>query len=242
MSEESGEAKSDPYKYKAFLSYSHRDKGWGDWLHKALESYRVPRRLVGTAGRDGPLPAKLFPVFRDREELSSSSDLNDQIKAALAQSAYLIVVCSPNSANSHWVNEEILAFKRMGREDRVLALIVDGEPDAADKAGMEGTRECFPRGLKYKLGPEGDFRDVRAEPIAADARREGDGKENAKLKLIAGLLGVGYDMLKRREAEAGRARAQIWPATITAVMALFFALIAYFLIGQTRDAKAAQFV
>ena len=130
----------------------------------------------------------------------------------------------------------------MGREDRVLALIVDGEPDAADKAGMEGTRECFPRGLKYKLGPEGDFRGVRAEPIAADARREGDGKENAKLKLIAGLLGVGYDMLKRREAEARRARAQIWAATITAIMALFFALIAYFLIGQTRDANAAQFV
>ena len=89
------------------------------------------------------MPAKLFPVFRDREELSSSSDLNEQIKAALAQSADLIVICSPNSANSHWVNEEILAFKRMGREDRVLALIVDGEPDAADKAGMEGKASVF---------------------------------------------------------------------------------------------------
>ena len=65
---------------------------------------------------------------------------------------------------------------------------------------------------------------VRAEPIAADARREGDGKENAKLKLIAGLLGIGYDMLKRREAEAtARAGADLG-ATITAVMALFFAL------------------
>ena len=239
---ESASAKGSPYKYKAFLSYSHRDKKWGDWLHKALESYRIPRRLVGTIGRDGPLPAKLFPIFRDREELSSSPDLNDQIKAALVQSACLIVICSPNSANSHWVNEEILAFKRLGREDRVLALIVDGEPDAADKAGMDAKNECFPHGLKYKLSPEGDFRDVRAEPIAADARREGDGRENAKLKLIAGLLGIGYDVLKRREAEARRARAQVWAAAITAVMALFFAVIAYFLIGQTWDASAAQFV
>jgi WD40 repeat protein len=242
MSGQSADAKGGPYKYKAFLSYSHRDKTWGDWLHKALESYRIPRRLVGTTGRDGPLPAKLFPIFRDREELSSSYDLNDQIRAALAQSAYLIVICSPNSASSHWVNEEILAFKRMGREDRVLALIVDGEPDAADKVGMDAKSECFPRGLKYKLGAEEDYCDVRAEPIAADARHEGDGKENAKLKLIAGLLGIGFDILKRREAEARRARAQIWAAAITAVMALFFAVIAYFLIGQTRDANAAQFV
>jgi hypothetical protein len=85
-------------KYKAFLSYSHRDKPWGDWLHKALESYRVPKRLVGTAGRDRAVPAKLFPIFRDREELSSSSDLNDQIKTALEQSAYLVVICSPDKS------------------------------------------------------------------------------------------------------------------------------------------------
>jgi hypothetical protein len=34
------------YKYKAFISYSHQDKKWGDWLHKALETYRVPKGLV----------------------------------------------------------------------------------------------------------------------------------------------------------------------------------------------------
>ena len=130
----------------------------------------------------------------------------------------------------------------MGREDRVLALIIDGEPDAADKSGMDTKNECFPHSLKYKVGLESDDRAERAEPIAADARREGDGKENAKLKLIAGLLGIGYDTLKRREVEARRARAEIWGAVVIAVMALFFAVIAYFLIGQTRDASAAQFV
>jgi WD40 repeat protein len=242
MPGDSADAKGGPSKYKAFLSYSHRDKPWGDWLHKALESYRVPKRLVGTAGRDRAVPAKLFPIFRDREELSSSSDLNDQIKTALEQSAYLVVICSPHSANSHWVNEEILAFKRMGRENCILALIVEGEPYAADKAGMDAGLECFPLGLKYKLGPDGDQSAVRAEPLAADARREGDGKENAKLKLVAGLLGIGYDTLKQREVEARRARARVWAAAVAAVAVSFFGVIAYFLIGQTRDANAARFV
>ena len=38
---------ADTFKYRAFISYSHKDRAWGDWLHKALEGYRVPGRLVG---------------------------------------------------------------------------------------------------------------------------------------------------------------------------------------------------
>src|SRR5690242_14483079 len=242
MSGEAWETRGGQFRYKAFISYSHRDKQWADWLHKSLESYRVPKRLVGTAGRDGVVPAKLFPIFRDREELSSSSDLNDQIKVALEQSAYLVLICSPNSAHSHWVNEEILAFKRRGREHRILALIVDGEPGAADKTGTDAALECFPLALKYKLGPNGDPSAVRAEPIAADARREGDGKENARLKLVAGLLGVGFDTLKQRELAARRARARVWATAVAMVAVAFFGVIAYFLIAQARDANAAQFV
>ena len=48
----------DEYKYWAFISYSHQDKAWGDWLHKALETYRVPKRLVGRASRDGTVPKR----------------------------------------------------------------------------------------------------------------------------------------------------------------------------------------
>lgn len=77
------------YKYWAFISYSHQDKGWGDWLHKALESYRVPAKLVGRASRDGVVPRKLFQVFRDREELPTSSSLGDNLDQALRQSRYI---------------------------------------------------------------------------------------------------------------------------------------------------------
>jgi tetratricopeptide (TPR) repeat protein len=185
-------------KYWAFLSYSHRDAKWGAWLHKALESYRPPKQLIGTVTARGPVPKRLTPIFRDREELATATDLGTVINGALRQSACQIVICSPNSARSKWVNEEILAFKRLGREDRIFCLIVGGEPNASDDPAHLD-EECFPPALRYKLGADGELSAVRTEPIAADARPGKDGRSNAKLKLIAGVLGVGFDGLRQRE-------------------------------------------
>jgi tetratricopeptide (TPR) repeat protein len=186
--------------YSAFLSYSHRDARWGTWLHRSLESYRVPKRLVGTVTERGEIPRRLAPVFRDREELASSTDLSAVINEALTRSGFQIVICSPRAAQSRWVNEEILAFKRLGREDRILCLIVDGEPNASDNP-LQAQLECFPPALRFRLGADGNLSTTRTEPIAADARPSKDGRNNAKLKLIAGVLGLGFNALKQREQQ-----------------------------------------
>jgi WD40 repeat protein/ketosteroid isomerase-like protein len=212
-------------KYWAFLSYSHADKKWGDWLHKALETYRVPRRLIGRDSRDGKVPARVYPIFRDREELPVSADLGSNINEALRESRYLIVICSPRSAQSRWVGEEIKTYKRLGHEDRILALIVDGEPNASDgKAGFKVDEECFPEAMRYHIGPDGALSPQRTEPIAADAREGKDGKHNAKLKLLAGLLGINYDDLKRREQERKMRRLQALVGVVSILLLTFAAL------------------
>lgn len=188
----------EDYKYWAFISYSHQDEAWARWLHKSLETYKVPRKLVGRETGQGPLPRRLFPIFRDREELPGAADLGGKLKNALRQSRYLIVICSPKSAASQWVNEEIKTYKALGREDRVLCLIVDGEPYASDKP-QSGLLECFPTAVRYRVGTDGSLTSERTEPIAADARKGKDGRHNAKFKLLAGILNVGYDELKQRE-------------------------------------------
>lgn len=129
-----------------------RRRSWGDWLHKALETYRIPSRLVGRETTAGMIPKSLSPIFRDRDELPSATDLNRKVNEALAQSANLIVICSPRSAVSRWVNEEILAYKRLGRADRVFCLIVDGEPNASDLPGR-AAEECFARRCVMSLAP-----------------------------------------------------------------------------------------
>jgi WD40 repeat protein len=205
------------YKYWAFISYSHQDRAWGDWLHKTLETYRVPRRLIGRPSRDGDVPARLFPVFRDRDELPSSANLGDVLNESLRQSRYQIVICSPRSAASKWVNEEIKYFKSLGREDRVLCLIVDGEPNVVDVPGRD-IEECFAPALRYRVDARGQLTDIPAEPIAADAREHADGKRGAKLKLVSGLLGVGLDEIVQRERQR-----EFWKRVQIGAAALAFA-------------------
>jgi tetratricopeptide (TPR) repeat protein len=225
-------------RYRAFLSYSHQDAGAAAWLHRALEAYRVPRQLVGEVTRMGPVPRRLTPIFRDREELASATDLGAVLNEALAASQCQIVVCSPHAARSKWVNEEILAFRRLGRSDRIFCLIVDGEPNASDDP-TRADEECFPPALRFQSGEDGQADEVRVEPIAADARAGKDGRNDAKLKLIAGLLDVGFDALKQREQQR-RGRQLIAVAAASAAgMALTTGLAGVALVERASAQKQA---
>ena len=182
------------------------------------------------------MPRRLSPIFRDREELASATDLGEEISTALRESASQIVICSPNAARSKWVNEEILAFKRLGREDRIFCLIVGGEPNATDVPGRE-EEECFPPALRFRLAADGTLGTSRTEPIAADARPGKDGRPAAKLKLIAGLLGVGFDALRRREQQRRNRRLAIIAGAATAGMVLTSTLAVYALIQRSVAQK-----
>jgi len=205
------------FKYWAFISYSHADEEWAKWLHKSIETYRVPRKLVGRDTANGPLPKRLFPVFRDRDELPGASDLGGKIQEALTTSRSLVVICSPQSAVSKWVNEEVKTYKRLGRSDRVLCLMIDGEPNAAPDSGL---LECFPRAVRFQVDAHGEIIEEPAEPIAADARPGKDGKTNALFKLLSGMMGVGYDELRRREKQRQRQRQLRLSTLVVAVLLL----------------------
>src|SRR4051794_41525961 len=136
-------------RYYAFLSYSHKDKELAEWLHRELEKFRVPHSLAGKLTANGVVPRRLTPVFRDQQDLSAGADLGEEIKAALAASQFLVVLCSPTAATSHWTNAEIENFKRTRPEGCVLAAVAAGEPFASDVPGHE-SEECFPPALRYK--------------------------------------------------------------------------------------------
>ncbi len=196
------------YNYKAYISYNHRDAGWAKWLHRAIEAYRVPRKLVGIKTSAGEVPGRIKPVFRDRDDLSSAVDLSSTVKKALLESENLIVVCSPNAAASVWVNKEIREFVSLGRQDRIFCVIVDGDPIDPDSASA-----CFPAALS-EAGLD--------EPLAADARKWADGKHLARLKLIAGMLGLPLDRLQRRDLKK---RQKIWAVAAVASIAIAAVLI-----------------
>lgn len=195
-------------RYKAFISYSHADQKWAAWLQRALESYRVPARLVARQAKN-ELPRRLSPVFRDREDLSSASSLSESLINALRVSDALIVVCSPTAARSRWVNEEIRQFGTLGHSEQILCMVVDGDPSA-----RSGEEQCFPPALFE--GPDG----AETQPLAADARDWADGKQLAKLKLISALLGVRLDELRRRELKRRRRWLALSTLTVAAAITL----------------------
>ncbi|HEY1607089.1 MAG TPA: toll/interleukin-1 receptor domain-containing protein [Allosphingosinicella sp.] len=201
--------------YTAFLSYSHKDAAAARWLHRRLETYRIPRRLVGTEGERGPVPARLIPIFRDREELPAAGDLSERVRAALAISDNLIILCSPYAAASPWVAKEIAVFRELHPDRPIFAAVVDGEPV-----------QCFPPNLAAN----------GAEPLAADLRPGRDGRRFGFLKLLAGLSGIGLDALVQRDAQ--RRMRRVTAVTGTALAAtLVMAVTTGIALSERREAQ-----
>jgi tetratricopeptide (TPR) repeat protein len=219
-------------KYRAFLSYSHADARQARSLHRFIEGYSIPKRLVGKETSKGTIPKRLRPVFKDRDELPSASDLGVKINEALELSDHLIVICSPDSAQSRWVNEEVLTYKRMGRASRILCIIVSGEPNATSMPGREA-EECFCEALRFQVDENGHLTHERAEPVAADARLGGDGRHPARLKLVAGMLGLGFDDLRQRDMHQRHRR--MLAVTVASIAGMALTLMLTWMALVARD-------
>lgn len=173
-------------KYHAFISYRHADnkeqgRQWATWLHQAIETYEVPADLAGKEnGRGKKIPARIYPIFRDEEELPANADLGNSIAGALNSTRLLIVLCSPRAVASTYVADEIDYFKKLGHSDRIIAVIIDGEPNTSwdegkQAAGFKVEDECFPIPLQYEYDENGNRTEKHAEPIAADFRINNEG-------------------------------------------------------------------
>lgn len=226
----------EAFEYRAFISYSWADAKWGNWAHRALEAYRTPKALVGRETALGPVPRSLHPLFKDREEEAAGASIGTAVETALAASEFLLVICSPTSARSQWVNFEIAWFKTHRDPSKILALIVDGEPGASKIPGRED-EECFPRALTHKIDENLQITDVEEDtPLAADARPTGDGKQAAKLKLVAAMLGVKLDELVRRDQKRRVLRGRI-AITASLSLAAIMSAMAWFAIQARNEAQ-----
>ena len=169
--------------YYAFISYSHKDEEWAKWLQHEFEHYHLPTTLNGLTD----VPDKFHPIFRDIDELSGG-ELKPQISRALRASAYLVIICSPNSAKSPYVDGEIQEFIEIGEQEginnvsNIFPFIIEGIPHSKE----EPDKECFPKAL----------RELPSELIAGDVTKHG--REHAFVKILSGTLHhshIGFSML-----------------------------------------------
>ena len=119
------------------------------------------------------------------------------------------------------MNEEVRTFAALGRADRIQCLLVP-EADGPEMAVPQS--ELFPPAL-LELG---------GEPLAADARKTGDGKRNAFLKLLAGVIGVRYDELRQREQLRRQKRLLVLAAAASVGFLLMTGLAAFALVSRAQ--------
>ena len=189
--------------YDAFISYSHRDLKWGRWLQRRLENAPVPKDDIGQK----PLGNKLR-VFRDQTDLAGV-ELKSALHRELSASRYLIVICSPSSAASRWVNDEISYFLSLGRSDHVIPFIVEGEPES-DHPNLE----CYPPALRSIDGQH-----------LLGANTQEIGKSKAFLKLLAILLDIRFNRLVDREKQRKRRNGWIIGLSAAVILGVSSALL-----------------
>ncbi len=219
-------------KFDAFISYRHceKDSFISEQLHKKLEEYKLPKSVIKKHGLDR---TGISRVFRDEAELPLSENLSDPISMALANSEFLIVICTPRLPESLWCKKEVETFVKTHDRKHVLLVLAEGEPD-----------ESFPeilmyedRILKDENGKEVKVRTER-EPLAADCRGENKKEilkalDNVVLRLVAAIFGLNYDDLKQRHRERQLRRRRIAFASVMAVVTVF-ALTCFFFMLSIR--------
>ena len=186
-------------KYNAFISYRHapEDIKIASEVQKQLERFKIPDEIQKKTG------IKRFErVFRDKEELPITSDLNEDIDEAIENSDNLIVICSTRTGESIWVRKEIETFLKYHPRKNIFTVLVDGEPE-----------DVIPDLLLHETvtvtNPDGttEEKEELIEPLSCDYRLGIKKARKVELpRLAASLLGCSYDELIQRRRQYIRRR------------------------------------
>lgn len=195
-------------KYWAFISYTNADEGPARTLHQFLESYSLPAQLSGQPGKFGePVPKRLYPVFRDRDELGGSASLPEELKERLNDARWLVVVCTHNTPSSRWVRDEVLHFASTKGRQRIICVF----PEGVDAASMSAQ-------LPAPLARAEDM------PLGVDL----SGKERlaiARLRLVATLAGLEFSALQDRDAKRKTRRLAVTSGSVVLAGAALIAFV-----------------
>lgn len=167
-------------KYYAFISYQRKDEDMAKRLQHTLEYYKLP---IAVVEKEPSLKEGVRPIFVDMTELGDEPFLKPAIEKALYSSRFLIVICSPRSAQSKWVNKEVQYFVKLKRTKRIIPFIVEGNPNSVDK-----DTECCTPLLKKLLGQR-ELLGISIKEMGFDA---------AAVKVVSRMFHVKFSSLWNR--------------------------------------------
>ena len=222
------------YTYYAFVSYRSSDEKWAKWLQEKIEGYRLPTTIQH---ENNDLPkSRLRPCFRYHTDIQPN-ELKTELRNKLELSKYLLVICSPRSAQSPWVGAEIDTFVELGRRDRIIPIIVEGRPYSNDPA-----TECYNPSL-LKHFPHSDDINEDREILGVNIHEEGSGsayikRERAVMQVVSRMLNVSFDRIWQRQKRRLIRRAVF---SVLGAVIVLAALITVWMMNQPFNSRVTLY-
>ncbi len=220
--------------YDAFISYSH-----------AADGHLAPALKAGLEQLARPWARRrALRVFQDTSGLGTSPGLWSTIERALDSARVFILLASPRSAASPWVQQEISYFTERHPDRTVLVAITDGDwrwdASALDFDWQVST--ALPIQLQKVFSEEPLITDLRWAGGDADLDLRNPRFRAAVRELAAPLHGIppeDVDALDLHEFRRGRLMRRLATTGIT-VLALAASVAGLLAISNARDARAQQ--
>lgn len=220
------------FAYDAFISYSREDEKEAERLQNDLERYRIPRKvrksIDDSKHRDDAQKQpetrrpKYFKIFRDKRDLGlGAGTLDDLLRQSLDECRFLILVCSPRSASSDFVNAEVAYFQQTGKADFIIPYIIEGVPNPKD----DSQEQCYPETLE--------------QTVLGVTLSDGS-REEAKYRIVARLLGMKYTDFFQRHQEAQRRRLAWIAGMATSVLLAVSCLAIWALLAERKATEQRQ--
>lgn len=213
--------------FDIFLSYSRKDRKVVEKLVRLLTQYRVPKAFQ--AGRK----SRTLKVFCDVNDAATGS-YQARIAEYIGASRKLIVVCSPASASSSYVGDEITLFAKVRSASDIVPVLIAGKPNNEVSAGEESLAAFHPE-LCVALGM----------PLSADCsllserrpRVQREPLRSAWHAMLSGVLDVRREVIDERERNR-RSRFLLGFSATSLAIALALGLSALWALNESRISRS----
>lgn len=218
--------------YNAFISYSHAaDDKFAPSLQDALQKFAKPW-----------YKKRNLEIFRDESSLSASPHLWSNITRALDQSEYFILLASPESENSKWVNKEVEYWLAHKSIDTILIAVTEGnmEWDDENHCFMNPENNSLPPALDNKFDSEPFYIDLRMSRTEDDLSLDNPIFKKEVLKLAAKLHNKQPNDLASEEVTIHRKMILVRNTAIGILGLLLVAAIVLWLFANAKRKEANE--
>lgn len=222
--------------YDAFISYSHRlDAAIAARLQAELQRFAKPWYQL-----------RALRVFRDQTSLAASPHLWATIEQALDNSRWLILMASPESAQSPWVAKEIGWWRDRRPASHILVAVTDGElvwDASAGDLDWAASTALSKEALGHAFSQEPRWVDLRWARTQAEAGhlRSADPRfQDAVADLAATIRELPKDSLIGEHIRQRRRTIRSLVAGLAALVVLLAAAVTAAVIAKGQRDRAIQ--